>query len=311
MLRSLAAGLMCFSAVASAAVINIEFNFTPFNGNPASTDHVQTVPGKAAVFLNNVPLLEDEISKRDVPVMFEAREIGAALWLTGSAMGPALRKGKNKVRIEFSPANPGAAYDAQLRWASVTDQETRTEAGPGRVTSTNQSNEGSEIKKATGKLVFEREFSADFAADRPWHHYPPVTTLSDADKQALATLVTARAQAFKPDFAPAYQLLQTAATPGMELNLGQIKKTRVLDKGYAAGIRIAAPLPDKLDFVVTGNPEVVVRGKSGPLFFLDPKLLTRVKGEELQMGLAMVLSVLYPPQLLVVRDPAGKWAVVQ
>jgi hypothetical protein len=96
-------------------VIHIEFHFTPFNGNPASADHVQTVPGKAAVFLNNVPLLEEEISQRDVPVMFEARKIGAALWLTGRSLGAALRKGTNKVRVEFSPANQGAAYEAQLR----------------------------------------------------------------------------------------------------------------------------------------------------------------------------------------------------
>jgi hypothetical protein len=311
MLRLLAAGLLCYCGLASAAVINIEFNFTPYTGNPASADHVQTVPGRAAVFLNNVPLLEEEIGKRDTPVMFEAREIGAALWLTGKSMGPALRKGKNKIRIEFSPANPAAAYDAQLRWASVTDQETRTEPGPGRVTSTNQSNEGSENKKATGKLVFEREFAADFAVHRPWHDYPPVATLGEADKQAIAALVVARAQTFKPDFAPAHQLLQTAATPGIELNLEQIKKTKVLDKGYAAGIRITPTPLDKLDFVVTGNPEVVVRGKSGPIFILDPKLLTRVKGEELQMGLAIVLSTLYPPQLLLIRDPAGKWAVAQ
>jgi hypothetical protein len=162
-------------------------------------------------------------------------------------MGPALRRGRNKIRIEFVPANAKAAYDAQLRWASVTDQVTRTENGPGRVSATNQSNEGADNRKAVGKVVLEREFAADFAADLPWHHYPPVTALTDADK---------------------------------------------------------------LDFVVTGNPEVVVRGKTGNLYPIDPKAIGRIKGEELQMGLAIVLGVLYPPQLVAVRDAAGKWAVV-
>jgi hypothetical protein len=309
-MRKLFALLLLAAALpARAAVLNVEFNFTPYVGNPAKADHVQTVPGRATVFVNNVPIAEQEVDKGNAPVLFEQREIAAAVWVPASSMGPALRKGKNRIRIEFVPADGKLAYEAQLRWASVTDQETRTESGPGRVTSTNQGNEGAETRKGPGKLVFEREFAADFAADLPWHHYAPVTALADADRQALAALAAARTEMFKPNFAAAYDFLQTANTPGMQLDVAGIRKAKILDKGYAAGLRVAAPAVDKIDFVVTGNPEVIVRGKGGSLFPLDPKALNRIKGGELQMGLAMVLSVLFPPQFAAVRDASGKWTV--
>ncbi|MBK7565262.1 MAG: hypothetical protein IPI21_13840 [Propionivibrio sp.] len=273
--------LLSYSSLALAAVLNIEFNFTPFVGEPAKADHVETIPGKAAVFINNVPVAEQEVRKNTVPVLFDNREIAAAVWVPAGSMGPALRK------------------------------VTRTEKGPGQVTSTNQSDEGRDSKKAVGKVVFEREFVADFATDRPWHHFPPVTALTDADRQDLAALVAARAEAFKPDFSTLYRVLETAATPGMQLDLEGIRKAKILDKGYKAGLRVAAPAADTLDFVLTGNPEVLIRSKTGrPLFQIDPKAFGRIKGDELQMGLAMVLGVLYPQQLVAVRDAAGKWAAV-
>lgn len=108
-----------------------------------------------------------------------------------------------------------------------------------------------------------------------------------------------------------YRVLETAATPGMQLDLEGIRKAKILDTGYKAGLRVAAPAADTLDFVLTGNPEVLIRSKTGrPLFQIDPKAFGRIKGDELQMGLAMVLGVLYPQQLVAVRDAAGKWAAV-
>ena len=303
--------LLSCSTLASAKVINIEFNFSPYVGNPAKADHVEIVPGKASVFINNVPVANQEIDKQEVPVLFDNREIGTAVWVPSSSMGQSLRKGKNKIRIEFVPANAKASYDAQLRWAAVNDQETRTEKGPGQLSSTNQSDEGADNrKKIVGKAVFEREFNADFATDLPWHHFPAVTALTDADKQELVALVAARAAVFKPDFSAAYALLKSASTPGMQLDLAGIKKSKILDKGYAAGIRMVAPAAGTLDFVITGNPEVVVRAKTGDLYPIDPKAIGRLKGDELQMGMAMILSVLCPPQMVFVRDTAGKWAVV-
>lgn len=303
--------LLSFSTMVSAKVLNVEFNFTPYIGEPAKTDHVETVPGKATVFINNVPVAEQDVQKQTVPVLFDNREIGTAVWVPASSMGSALRQGKNTIRIEFVPANTKAPYEAQLRWASVTDHVTRTEKGPGQVTATNQSDEGADTKKSAGTVVFEREFVADFATDQPWHHFPPVTALTDADRQDLAALVAARAAAFKPDFSTLYRVLETATTPGMQLDPDGIRKAKILDTGYKAGLRVASPAADTLDFVLTGNPEVLIRSKTGrPLFQIDPKAFRRIKGEELQMGLAMVLGVLYPRQLVAVRDAAGKWTAV-
>ena len=161
----------------------------------------------AVVYINNIPVAQTEVDKDQVPVLFEEREIAAPVWVPAASLGPALRKGKNKIRIEFDPVDKKASYSAQLRWASVTDQVTKTGTPGTGQTETNQSNEGVEDRKVTGHAVFEREFEADFATDLPWHHYPPVTALSDEDKKILTTLVKQREEAFKPDFAVAYQLL--------------------------------------------------------------------------------------------------------
>lgn len=304
MRKTLFALLLCWSSLAAAGVINIEFQFTPFVGDPATAKEVETVPGKASVYVNNVPVAEQEVRRGKVPVLFEEHEIGPAVWLPVQSLGPVLRKGKNKVRIEFEPANATAPYRAQLRWASVTDQVARTEEGPGRVRETNQSDEGVDERKVSGKVVFEREFVADFATDLPWHHYPPVTALSDEDKKALVALVKERADKFKPDFSGAYQLLKEA----QGVNLAEIKKAKCLDKAYAVGVRVAAQASDKIDFVLTGNPEVVIRGKEGALYRpLDLKAFDRIKGDEMQMCAGMALAMLYPPHLVVVRDPSGTW----
>ena len=115
-MRKLIAALLLFcSSLASAGVLNIEFNFSPFIGDPQKSDHVEIVAGKATVFINNVPVAGQEIQKHEVPVLFDNREIGTAVWVPASSMGPALRKGKNKIRIEFVPANAKEPYDAQLR----------------------------------------------------------------------------------------------------------------------------------------------------------------------------------------------------
>jgi hypothetical protein len=298
--------LSCYS-LAVADVINVEFKFTPFTGDPGTADHVETVPGKASVFINNIPVAEQEVGKKEVPVLFEEREIAPAVWLPTQSLGPALRKGKNIVRIEFEPSDSEAPYRAQLRWASVTDQVTRTEDAPDRIRETNQSGEGVDDRKALGRIVFEREFRADFAADQPWRHYPPVTALSDKDRQDLAKLVKERAMTFKPDFSGAYQILKN----NRNINLADVKRIKCLDKAYAAGVRIIALPAEKLDFVISGNPEVVVQGKSGSLFLpLDPDRFDRITDDTVQMCAGIALSVLYPPRFVVVRTAAGTWEVV-
>ena len=240
-------------------------------------------------------------------MLFDEREIAASVWLPTASLGPALRKGKNKVRIEFEPADPKVPYRAQLRWASVTDQVTRGTTAGGATLETNQSGGGVEDKTATGKVAFEREFVADFATDLPWHHYPVVTALSDDDKKRLASLVKARIEAFKPNFAGAYQLLKD----NKNIDLAKAQKAKCLDAAYAAGVRVGFAPADQLDFATTGNPEVVVRSKKGDLYYpLDPKAFERIKGDDLQMCAGMLFSALYPQRLVAVRAPSGEWQVV-
>ncbi len=298
--------LLICSSMAMAKVINIEFKFTPFVGDPAKAKIVETVPGKALVYVNNVPIAETEVGKKEVPVLFEEREIAPSVWLPMHSVGPVLRKGKNSIRIEFEPSDQKAEYRAQLRWASVMDQAAKTEDSAGRIRETNQAAEVVDDRKASGRVVFEREFVADFAADLAWHHYSAVTSLSDSDKKELARIVKERLDSFKPDFAKAYKMLEGK----QNINLAGIKKSRCLYKGYAAGVRIGSQALNQLDYVMTGNPEVVVQSKKGPLFFpVNPKVFDRIKEDEVQMCMMMVLSALYPPRLVVVRSATGKWEV--
>jgi hypothetical protein len=298
--------LLLWSSIAAAKVINVEFKFTPFVGDPVKSNAVETVPGRAVVYVNNVPIAEQMVEKKEVPVLFEEREIAASVWVPAHTLGPVVRKGKNGIRIEFEPVDPKARYRAQLRWAQVTDQVTRSEDPSGRIRETNQAGEGVDDRKATGRVVFEREFAADFAEDLPWHHYPPVKSLSDDDKQTLVKIVKDRADSFKPEFSAAYRMLEG----NRNINLPGVKKARCLNRGYAAGIRVGSCPAEQLDFVITGNPEVVVKCKSGAIFSpLDPKALDRIKEDEVQMCIMMVFSALYPPRLLFVRSAAGKWEV--
>jgi len=287
-----------------ADVLNGEFKFSPYTGD-TKDDHVTAFPGKAKVFINNVPLAEREIDKQDLPVLFEEREIGPSVWVPANSMGPVLRKGKNSIRIEFEPAD-AAPYKAQFSWAQVMDQTTE-QSEPGHFQATNQAGEGKEERQGTGKMVFEREFAADFAADQPWHHYPPVASLGDEDRQALLKMLGQRAEAFKPKFEGVYKLLE--ARPG--LDIAGIRKAKCLDKAYAAGVRIAAPSLEQLEFTTTGNPEVVLGQKAGPLFTPDPKAFAKIKGGDAQMCADIALAVAYPPRMIVVRKPDGSWDAVQ
>ena len=295
--------ILLWCAPASAKVVNVEFKFTPFVGDPTKSDQVETVPGQAEVFLNDLPIAEQPVQKQEVPVLFDEREIAPAVWLPVESLGGALRKGKNKIRIEFTPEDAKAAYRAQLRWASVTD-ETKEEGDAGHHKSTNQADEGVEDKKATGKVVFEREFVADFAADQPWHYAPPVTELSDADKQQLKAMVQARADAFQPDFAELYKLLERNS----KIDLSALKAAKCLDKAHAVGVRIAAAPADEIEISTTGGAAVVVRAKSGNLYRpADPSAFEKIEGDETQMCVGMVLFAAYPPRLALVRTASGGW----
>lgn len=296
---------MVWSTFTLASVINFEIKFTPFVGNPATDDSVKTVAGKAQVFLNNVFITEQEIRSRDLPVMFDEREVAPEIWLPVETLGQLLRKGNNTVRIEFVPTDNTLSYHAQLSWADVNDQRTETEAA-GSFSATNQSGEGKEIKDAQGKVVVEKEFSADFAADLPWHHAPAVTSLTDEDNRQLLKLISDRAELFKPEFEGIYKILEMPHV-GMQVDFAEIRNSGCLNQAYEAGVRVPTPSMDELEFKLSGNQEVVIRGKSGMLYPFKPEDFAKIHGEETGMCAGMTLSIVYPPQLVVIKNASGAW----
>jgi hypothetical protein len=291
-------------AIAWPAVLNVEFKFTPYTGD-TKADHVESVAGTARVLVDGVPVAEQPVQKQDMPVMFDAREIAPAVWIPVDSLGPVVRKGKNTIRVEFDPQDASTPYKAELRWATVTDQ-VREGGDAGSHHATNQADEGVEKKDAKGKLVMEREFTADFAKDRAWHHYPAVTSLDDADKAKLVTLLEERASWFKPDFGKVY-----AALEGNEhLRLADVKQLKCLDAVYAEGLRLKVPPAAQLEFVTTGQAEVVVRRKGGEMLYdADTSVFDRIKDEDVQMCAGVTLAAVYPPRLIAVRAPDGTWQV--
>lgn len=292
---------------ANAEVLDVEFGFSPYHPpEEAQPGHVITVPGTVVVYLNKVMVAEQVMVRRELPVLFTERSISPAVWMPVRSLGSSLRKGTNSIRVEFTPADPQQPYVARFTWADVTDQVTRTGDDSGRTTVTNYSGTGKDEKTVTGRVVFERSFAADFAVDRPWHHYPPVTALSRADKARLAALLKERANRFKPDFSELYALMQHVP----HLNAAEVKKADCLQKAYTAGVRMRAPAPGTIAFALSGNQEVQLHGKGGPLFPFGPERFAGIKGEEAQQCAALTLYMLYPPRLTVVRNPAGSWEVV-
>lgn len=304
MKKALLVSLALLSHGAMAAVINFEVQFTPFVGDIAK-DHVETVPGKAYVYLNNVPVAEQDVDRKRVPVIFDNREIAAAVWVPVKSLGGMVRKGKNTIRIEFVPTDTKASYQSRLQWNEVTDQKREQRSG-GSVTSTNRGGEGMETKKSQGKAVFEREFAGDFATELAWHKYPALNALNDEDRQKLAALVKDRAEAFKPNFDAIYKILATKP----ELQVAEIRKIGCLEKAHAAGVRVPVPGAADLEFATTGNSAVVVARKSGWLYPFDRKSFAKVKGEDVQMCAGFALSIIYPPRLVVAKTPDGRWQVV-
>lgn len=311
-LRLLSLVLVLVAPVAARAdVVNVEVKFTPYVGDPAKKDTVQTVPGVAAIFLNGVPYAEQPVRQDEVAVQFDERDIAPAVWLPVESLGPAVRKGKNTIRIEFTPADSKVPYKARLAWASVTD-EASADGGPtgtqdGKRKATNLASAGKEEKSGTGKLVLEHTVDASFASDVAWHHYPPIKTLGDEDKQKLAALALARANAFQPDFADVYRILE--GDP--RLDVARIKGAKCIEAAYAAGVRLDAPKADELEYVTTNQPEVVVRRKGRHLYApTDASAFAKIEGEEQQMCAGIALSLAFPPKLVAVRGPDGTWKVV-
>ena len=304
--RLLALLILVAPALADAKVVNVELKFTPYVGDAAKADQVETVPGTAAVFLNGVPYAEQDVGQDQVPVRSGGREIAPVVWLPIDSLGPAVRKGKNTIRIEFTPSDAAKSYRARLSWASVSDEELTSGKG-GKRHATNTAAPGKQERSGKGTLVFEHEVDAEFVEDVPWHHYPAVTSLADEDKQKLTALVTARVGIFQPPFAGVYRLLEADE----RLDVPKLRATKCVDAAYAAGVRVDAPSAEQLEFVLTGQPEVVIRRNGGNLFMpADPSVFAKIEGDEAQMCAGVALSLAFPPKLVAVREASGAWRVV-
>ncbi|MGI8889531.1 MAG: hypothetical protein ACR2G0_01950 [Chthoniobacterales bacterium] len=306
-MRKFARALLCFgvASLAPAAVINVEFKFAPFTGDPAKEQEVTAVPGKARVFINNVPFADQQLTAEKIPVSDE-HEVAPAVWAPMNSAGPIVRKGKNKIRIEFTPDDPKQIYRAQFRWAEVTDAVTE-EAAPDAAPAPALPREQADDRKAVeGKVVFEREFTSDFALDLPWHHYPVVSSLTEEDKQKIVALLKTRADWFKPDFGELYKALEENES----LKVEDVRRAQCLEAVYKAGVRVAAPQVGDLDFTTTSGPEVVVTKKEGSLFGLDEKTFAQIKDDETQMCAGLALSMVYPGKMMAVRKPDGAWEIV-
>ena len=83
-----------------------------------------------------------------MPVLFERREIAAAVWVPARSLGSAVRKGT--IRIEFVPSDANATYQARLQWNEVTDRQ-REERSGASTTTTNRCEEGI---RAPGTALF-------------------------------------------------------------------------------------------------------------------------------------------------------------
>lgn len=286
-----------------ANVTNVEFHFSPFQGDVAKADRVKIVAGKARVLINGLLIAEREVRASEAPVLFEERQIGGPIWITGQSLGPSLRKQGNLLRIEFEPATAGLAYQTQLRWAFVSDGSTEKVEG-NKHTSTNMTGEGKEEKAAQGKFSVEKAFDADFAPERPWHQYPAVMALSEEDRAALAALVQKRLDAYQPNFAQAYALLQSDP----RVDIAEMRELRCVEKAYQAGMRVKGPAAGQLVVTLSGKAEVLLQAKGAPLFQpADPNFFPKVKDQSLMRCMIPVLEVLFPERLLAAKNPNGTW----
>lgn len=292
------------TAAGLGAVLNVKF--TPYQGDSKSGPFA-TVPGQTRVYINNVPFVEQEVHLYDV--IAEDGAVGPAVWV--AVFGPVLRKGRNKVRIEFTPSNPTAAYRTQVSWGTESDSATSAEAkgaAPSNNQTNTQTNTGIENKPATrGKFFFERDLTVDTAADLPWHLYEPVKVLTDQDKKQLTAALANYLNLFQPNFDAAYAVLDDRG-----LRADEARKIRCLEEAYSAKLIPNSSVPTQLEFVFTGNPEVVVRRKGGGNLFLeiDLKAYARIKDEGAQDCARLAIITLYPNRMAFVHDPAGGWRLV-
>ncbi len=302
-------------AAALAETVNVEVSFTPYPGELGQAAEVRTLAGRVEVVLNGVPMLDNPLESTKALVMGNGpsgAELSPAFWLPVRGLQPVLRRGTNRLQLRFTPNDGALRYTGQFHWVVVSDRTTTTTTAEGATLSTNQSAEGAEQLQSQGPVSFEHRFEAPFARVEPWHSDPPVVTLEPADRTAILALLSRRAALFAPDFSAAYAYL--AALPadrGLRFDVAAMRRERCLERGHAAGLRLAAPAAAEVRLITTGSPVVVARGVGPSLFPLAnlPGAEARLAAlpDDVSLCVAVATGVLSPPQLLLVKGPDGQW----
>ncbi|WP_259723757.1 hypothetical protein [Synechococcus sp. CS-1332] len=306
-------------AAALGDTVNVEVSFTPYPGEVGGATEVRTVAGRVELVLNGVPMLDNPLAASRALVMGtgpSGPELSPAFWLPLRALQPVLRRGPNLLQLRFTPQDGRIRYESQFRWVVVSDQTTTTTTAQGATLSTNQVGEGGERRQSQGPVTFEHRFEAPFARVEPWHSDSPIQALEAADRAAILGVLAGRAALFSPDFAPdftsAYASLAALPTDrGLRFDLPAMRGERCLERGHAAGVRLAAPALDQVRLITTGSPVVVARGV-GPSLFRPanlPGTEARLAAlpEDAGFCFAVATGVLFPPQLLLVKGPGGQW----
>ncbi len=305
-------------AAARADTVNVEVSFTPYPGDLGQATEVRTVAGRVELVLNGVPMLDNPLEAGKALVMCtgpDGPELSPAFWLPVRGLQPVLRRGPNLLQLRFTPQDGRIHYESQFRWVVVTDRVITTTTADGATVSTNQAAEAGERREGVGPVSFVHRFEAPFARLEPWHSDPPVVTLESADRAAIQVLLARRAALLAPDFSAAYAYLAALPTDrGLRLDVPAMRRQRCLERGHAAGVRLAAPAPDQVRLITTGSPVVVARGAGPSLFPLAnlPGSEARLAALPDDVGLcvAVVTGVLSPSQLLLVKGPDGQWRML-
>ncbi|MFN5221629.1 MAG: hypothetical protein ACK5FE_12105 [Cyanobacteriota bacterium] len=308
LLLSLPLGLLVSgSSPALAEVLNLEFGFTAFRGDPATADRVPTVAGKAELEINGLPLLEKELEADQAMVLFAERRLSPGLWLPMESFRRLLRRQGNSLVLRFTPRQVGAPYSAQLSWNSVEDsvsQRRQVEGNRVRLEATNETDRGSERRDSRGPVEFRRSFDAPFADEQPWQSQPPIQTIQPADRSAILALVRARRDLYAADMTAAYRLLE--GFPGLDAAV--LRQQGCLEQAWRQGVRVKPLQGESLQLLPTGGPVVVVRPGRGELFPLQvpPGMVDRLSLEQ-TLCVSGALVGLLPPWMGFVQDGQGGW----
>ncbi|MBI2265000.1 MAG: hypothetical protein HYU64_07490 [Armatimonadetes bacterium] len=251
--------------------LNLEFNFGAYVRDSNDKSQVLCVPGEIILRVNDAFVYKTETTGEPLTSTFE-NEVSLPLAGNVLSLGPVVRKGPNKLVFEFIPRDSSMEYEIELRFSRVMDQAKLERTSGGTFQGGNLSALEAIHNNEKGRVAIEKTVDADFAQDRPWHHYPPVSSLTEGDRKALLSALKGKADLFSiGNFPKLIQELkagtQFQATPEVQ---------KLLRKGLEKYLKRHKALNllslEKMEFLLTGRQEVLIlrKGEEGFLVNLDP-----------------------------------------